>query len=327
VKIILSRKGVDSANGGFPSPIFPDNTFVSIPIPDSCSQIAYKDITLRGLPGGKLVQCLSRNRVRAHDLVHLDPDLDPNTLSVRMPGWRPLFGQSHSAGAHLVRHQIGVGDLFLFFGWFRQVEFIHGRWRYKPGAPHLHVIFGWLQVGAVLAVEPQTPSRLPWAAYHPHLARNPRRKHNILYVSASELEIEGIALGLPGAGLFPKFDRRLCLTAPGRLRSIWRLPSWFYPAPGRRPLSFHENLRRWTNRCDHVLLRSVSRGQEFILHCEDYPEAKRWLGEIFTLARSSHSDNERAIQIHPAEPVTQDGSATTPLRTWAADRGKVSCAR
>ena len=33
MKIILSRKGFDSANGGIVSPIFEDGTMVSFPIP------------------------------------------------------------------------------------------------------------------------------------------------------------------------------------------------------------------------------------------------------------------------------------------------------
>ncbi|MHA1435339.1 MAG: hypothetical protein ACTSO7_15970 [Candidatus Heimdallarchaeota archaeon] len=33
MKVILSRKGFDSANGGYPSPILPDGTLLSIPIP------------------------------------------------------------------------------------------------------------------------------------------------------------------------------------------------------------------------------------------------------------------------------------------------------
>ena len=34
MKIILSRKGFDSANGEQPNPILPDGTLLSLPIPD-----------------------------------------------------------------------------------------------------------------------------------------------------------------------------------------------------------------------------------------------------------------------------------------------------
>ncbi len=33
MKVVLSRKGFDSANGGIPSPIMPDGTMLSLPIP------------------------------------------------------------------------------------------------------------------------------------------------------------------------------------------------------------------------------------------------------------------------------------------------------
>ena len=42
-KIILSRKGFDSSNGGIPSPIMPDGTLLSMPIIDS-SDISFSDI-------------------------------------------------------------------------------------------------------------------------------------------------------------------------------------------------------------------------------------------------------------------------------------------
>jgi len=32
LKVILSRKGFDSSNGGCPSPIMPDNTLLSFPM-------------------------------------------------------------------------------------------------------------------------------------------------------------------------------------------------------------------------------------------------------------------------------------------------------
>ncbi|MBA3801209.1 MAG: hypothetical protein H0X18_19410 [Geodermatophilaceae bacterium] len=48
MKLILSRKGFDSAAGGCPSPILEDGSMLSLPIPDRTSPIRYRDITLRG---------------------------------------------------------------------------------------------------------------------------------------------------------------------------------------------------------------------------------------------------------------------------------------
>jgi len=40
MKIILSRKGFDSSYGGYPSPILPDKTLLSLPIPYLRNKIA-----------------------------------------------------------------------------------------------------------------------------------------------------------------------------------------------------------------------------------------------------------------------------------------------
>jgi len=53
-KIILSRKGFDSANGGMASPIFPDGRLISLPIPEDPKKktedfsVKYSDIQVDG---------------------------------------------------------------------------------------------------------------------------------------------------------------------------------------------------------------------------------------------------------------------------------------
>jgi hypothetical protein len=44
MKIILSRKGVESTYGTKTSPILPDGTLLSIPIPSSTDIIRYRDL-------------------------------------------------------------------------------------------------------------------------------------------------------------------------------------------------------------------------------------------------------------------------------------------
>ena len=44
MKVIISRKGFDSGYGGMPSPILPDGTMLSMPIPSSGDMVKYKDI-------------------------------------------------------------------------------------------------------------------------------------------------------------------------------------------------------------------------------------------------------------------------------------------
>jgi len=58
MKIILSRKGFDSEAGGYPSPILPDGTMLSLPIP-SYDKICFVNI---GYGQGKSYFRLSWNR-------------------------------------------------------------------------------------------------------------------------------------------------------------------------------------------------------------------------------------------------------------------------
>ena len=68
----------------------------------------------------------------------------------------------------------------------------------------------------------------------------------------------------------------LQLTASqGDKLSLWELPGWFFPE-NRRPLTYHTDKHRWRKRGDRVELESVARGQEFVLDCEEYPEATHW---------------------------------------------------
>ncbi|HLX05396.1 MAG TPA: hypothetical protein VKR28_07665, partial [Candidatus Binatus sp.] len=160
MKLILSRKGFDSANGGCPSPIL-DGRLCSLPIPDAGAPTTYADIaTFRGSPVARVVEDLTRGRIRQSDGAHLDPDLRRDSIA-RARGWRPIFGQAAAAQSHLARHEVGCGDLFLFFGCFRQAEKVGGEFRFVRDAPKLHVIFGWLQVGGVSRATNELATEIP----------------------------------------------------------------------------------------------------------------------------------------------------------------------
>ena len=159
MKLVLSRKGFDASSGGNASPILPDATLVSLPIPSPTSPLTYDDVWLGDQSLGPLVEDLTRGRIRAGNGAHLDPDLR-ECAHDRRPGWRPLFGQDGTAQGHLRNAGVGVGDLFLFFGWFRQVERTATAYRFLRGAPDLHVVFGWLQIAIIVMVEdPPAQSR------------------------------------------------------------------------------------------------------------------------------------------------------------------------
>lgn len=273
MRLILSRKGFDSTAGGVASPIFEDGSMLSLPIPERGSGLTYGDLPWRESSVGDLVEQLTKGKVPATFDVHHDPDLVRNART-RRPGWKPSLGQCAAAQGALARHGVGAGDLFLFFGWFRRVKKVRGGLQYERGAPNLHVLFGWLQVGQVLSIPPQAPPA--WAAEHPHVL-NVDRRRNTIYVAREHLSLSGDELDLPGAGVFESYDDRLRLTAHGATRSVWQVPTWLVPHTGRRALGYHEDSKRWIREGERLFLKTVARGQEFVLDLDHYPEAVGWV--------------------------------------------------
>jgi hypothetical protein len=278
MKLILSRKGFDSSAGGKPSPIFPDGTMISLPIPDKASPIAYQDIAgNQHASVGELVKDLAR-RPPAHR-AHLDPDLSAHALP-RMRGWRPIFGQEGAAEKHLENQGVGAGDIFVFFGRFRRIERTASQWQYVRSCRPIHVIFGWLQVAERVPVC-EWPDGAEWALYHPHFHRQ-RHEANVIYVAAERLVLPGLkSPAVPGAGLFPVFTPHLQLTEPSCHRTtLWLLPECFDPKNRGSVLTYHSKLFLWQRVKEGVMLKAASRGQEFVLNCDDYPEAVNWLREL-----------------------------------------------
>ncbi len=283
MKIILSRKGVDSSAGGFASPVFPDGQMISIPIPDKRSNVRYRDLIAadNNRSVGKLVRDLSNSKLNTAAKVHVDPDLNRDSLD-RDSNWQPLFGQCGAAQTHLHSLNVGHGDLFLFFGWFRRVEWHKRRWRYMTGAPDEHVLFGWLQIDSVEPVENIMQSEeLTWMRYHPHCLAD-FAGSNVIYTASKHLSWS--RKKLPGAGLFKCYRDELRLTQPGATRSHWQLPRWMHPQDRHTSLSYHADIKRWQRTDKFALLRSAARGQEFVLDLADYPEGVKWVRSL--LARN-----------------------------------------
>jgi hypothetical protein len=276
MRIVLSRKGFDSSSGGVPSPIFGDGSMVSLPIPDRTSPVRYSELSWRGRNLGELVERLTRGAKQARFGAHLDPDLRKEARP-RTPGWRPALGQLGAAQGHLRNQGVAPGDLFLFWGLFREVD-AHLRWVGRPR----HVIWGWLAIDVIAgvdeAVRPALSNRSwAWAATHPHLAFPPDPS-NTLYVAREELVLPGARVA--GAGVFEDFSPARQLTdARAATPSLWRLPSAFLPRRGPA-LSYHEAPTRWTRDGTAVQLRVASRGQEFVLDTARCPGVLEWAASL-----------------------------------------------
>jgi hypothetical protein len=309
MKLILSRKGFDSAAGGAASPIFPDGSMYSLPIAaeGACKPYAaiHRGNAVEQTDLGLVVERLSRGRIARQALAHLDPDLGADALP-RLPGWRPCFGQTSSAQAHLATQGVGFGDVFLFFGWFRRVQKDgRGGWRRTPESRDLHVVFGWLQIGDVIPVHAAGVERLsrerPWLRDHPHMHfRRPEFcRRNVIYAASDGLVLPGLGdTGLPGGGEIGQVRPQLVLTAEqSSRRGRWLLPKWFAADVDRTGLSYHRDAGRWIQTENGVLLDTVGRGQEFVLDCARRPEAARWIADLLLPAEGGHKAKRPAPSV------------------------------
>ncbi len=248
MQVILSRKGFDSATGGQPSPILPDGTLLSLPIPASDSTQKFTDISFKGESYYDIIRQLKENtKIKEKWNCHLDPDLRKSCLQ-RKRNWRPLFGQADLSQNHLENNGVKAGDLFLFFGWFKETEKVHGKLQYKKNADDLHIIFGYLQIGAIFNNN-NFPEQVK---YHPHAIREFKTNNNCIYEAGDVLSF---ARSYPGGGCF-KYNENLVLTKSGYSRSKWNLPDFFrdIKISYHKPESFKSNY-----------FQSVGRGQEFVI--------------------------------------------------------------
>lgn len=274
MKLILSRKGFDSGYGGYPSPIFPDGKMVSLPIPEAGSGIWYCDIQALGnskyselITGlcGDQIHMPGTGKVPVEKFeCHLDPDIDRKVLD-RSVGWRGIMGQAGAAQTHLENHNIGKGDIFLYFGWFRHVEPYNDEFRYsrldRAGA---HVLYGYMEVERVEKIGDSKPEE--WMEYHPHIGGLKSRKaNNTIYIGRETLSMNPQLLGY---GVFT-FSEKLKLTMDGESRSRWKLPSFFRDTT----VSYHSN-SSWKD----GYFQSAMIGQEFVVSCTDKVVA--WIQEI-----------------------------------------------
>lgn len=58
MKVIFSRKGFDSGYGGMPSPVLPDGTMLSMPIPSKGDLVHYDDLTYGELTYADIIKQL-----------------------------------------------------------------------------------------------------------------------------------------------------------------------------------------------------------------------------------------------------------------------------
>ena len=225
MKVILSRKGFDSANGGIASPIFEDGTMLSFPIPSKDhdkDKIAYEELTCNKILLNELLENLG---YKGDKYCHLDPDLDSTRRVVSVKGWKPAFGQINQSASYLINNQIVRGDLFLFFGNFRHIVKSHGKYKFvhrnkNSADPYygkeMQIIWGYLQVEEIVS-DPKEQEKFFW---HPHACEKRlfKEKNNLIFTAAERLSF---APKMPGYGIF-SYDKKRVLTMPGKTKATWK---------------------------------------------------------------------------------------------------------
>ena len=270
MKVILSRKGMDSQTGGIPSPILPDGTLLSLPIPDSSSSKKYGDLYYQGQSLQAIIHQLKpRFDFSAYPTCHLDPDIY-DEITEKPLAWKPAFGQWGVSATHLDKLDVNIGDIFLFYGMFQQTQQQpDGKLTFVKGSPIRHIIYGYMRIGEIIKDEQKIKQNYPW---HPHSQYN-NHSNNRLYLPAEY-------------GTF-HYAEPLVLTQSGQSsRRLWQLPPFF----AQKGIFIS-----WQGKNHPILkngfsmLNSAARGQEFVITTnttEQEQNLYNWVKNLIQIGKS-----------------------------------------
>lgn len=275
MKVILIRKGFDSGTGGWPSIILPDKKMISFPIPDSTDNLKYSDI--KTFEDGKSLYEIMKNLKRKPKIIinkdkfdfteethcHFDPDICNYALE-REKGWKGIFGQIDQAEKVLENNKVKEEDLFIFFGWFKNVEEIKGE-TYKYIGKDKHVMFGYLQIDKIL--HPKYDKIPEQFRNHPHIINQKDfdNDSNTIYIAKDVCTFDK---NIRGYGMF-KYNEELDLTKKGLSRSRWDLPEFFKGLD----ITYHKDTA-WKD----GYFQSTYRFQEAVI--QENPKVSKWAQDL-----------------------------------------------
>ena len=260
--LVISRKGFDATAGGRASPIFANGDIFSVPIPQKKqSPSRYRELQFKDMSGREILNFIGAKSISDDDFYHNDPLLF---------GQKGIFGQAGAPQGELENFGVGRGDLFLFFGWFKQ---------YHQRGPDLHHLFGWLQIEKIIKGNSEILKFLSEnELIHPHGTTDITQfKNNTVYIASKNLTFSDSVRDIKGHGVFKKTAENLILTEIGKSRSRWRLPKKYFT----NTKNLFRNRLKWKDE-EKCLVDCSGIGQEFILNAQDNPSVVDWASYLLS---------------------------------------------
>ncbi len=169
---------------------------------------------------------------------------------------------------------------YFFSATFQKTVYDNGKLKFDGTDKPRHIVYGYFSVGEYIDLSnkmEKTKTNYDWAKYHPHFKKNSNK--NGIFVSSDYLQLNGKKISKVGASIFEKYRAELLLTCSDEKKSVWKLPTFFWPDENCRPeLTYHKIQNRWERFEDHLRMQSVGRGQEFVFDIGDNnKEVEDWL--------------------------------------------------
>lgn len=275
MRIILSRKGVDSGNCKASNLVLFDcqgkSEMIMITIPSSNDKIAYKDVTFSKDKEKDLYvkNYLKNFKIDLSSLCHMDPNLSNYLDEMNFLG---SVGQIERSQSHLENQKIQKDDLFIFFGKYEIQKF--SQTKVEKIAKDKHIMFGYLQIGEIIypnslkkEERASYEKKYPWIKNQPHwnFEKYKNIESNRIYIAREKCSFDE---NIKGFGMF-NFSEDLILTKNGRSISKWELPK---PLMNLK-ITYHNE-----SNCKENYFKSASRGQEFVI--EKNEKAEKWAVEL-----------------------------------------------
>ena len=283
MKVILSRKGFEPTHGGIPSPIMPDGTLLLLPKPVEDGTIHYQELTYQGQSYYDIAVSLDENlqetlkNASCHTGCFINPASHVPPLE-----WYPAYIHNGPLESHLSRQNVSVGDIFLFYGWFRQTEYDNTyRLRFVPDAPELNIVFAYFQIGAIIKDNSFFSNHYNWQL---NTLTNKRFViSSTIYLPTKKLSYNNHQ---PGCDIL-SYSSKLILTKPGYHYNQWQLPD-FLCSPDVT-ITYHNNRNNgFLSGKDYFKASPIS--EEFVIHGSH--DLKHWVHNMINTFEFAASDED-----------------------------------